>query len=198
MSTETFFRLLTALLLLLVASISIYSRHKAERQGGKLNKTEGQGVIVGLRLLGLIAILPLFGYLINPAWVAWARWDVPAWLRWAAAISALGTVPAIYWLFVTLGVNISPSQTTRQNHRLITTGPYRWIRHPLYTLGAIFFSAITLLTGLWWLGAGLALGFVVLLWRTRREEAWLITTFGDEYRAYMARTGGYLPRWRLR
>jgi protein-S-isoprenylcysteine O-methyltransferase Ste14 len=196
MTTETVFRLLTACLLVAVCSISIYFRHQAERHGGQLNKSEGQPLIVGLRLLGLIALLPLLGYLFNPAWVEWARFSVPDWLRWLAALVAGSMVPAIYWLFATIGVNISPSQTTRQGHRLITSGPYRWIRHPLYTFGALFFSAFTLLTGLWWLGAGLALGFVILLWRTRREEAWLITTFGDEYRAYMARTGGYLPRWR--
>lgn len=196
MTTEMSFRLLTAFLLVLVFSISVYFRHRAEQQGGKLNKVEGQRLIVLLRLLGLIALLPLFGYLLNPTWVAWARFAVPDWLRWVAAISALSMVPAIYWLFTTLGVNISPSHTTRQQHRLITSGPYRWLRHPLYTFGAIFFAALTLLTGLWWLGLGLAIGFGLLLWRTRREEAWLVATFGDEYRAYMAQTGGYWPRWR--
>lgn len=196
MSTETSFRLSTALLLVLVFSISIYFRHKAERQGGKLDRSEGQPLLVLLRLLGLIALLPLIGYLLNPAWVAWARFAVPDGLRWVAVIIACCMVPAIYWLFATLGVNISPSQTTRQGHRLITVGPYRWIRHPLYTFGAIFFAALTLMTGVWWLGAGLAIGFGALLWRTRREEAWLLATFGDGYRAYRARTGGYLPRWR--
>jgi protein-S-isoprenylcysteine O-methyltransferase Ste14 len=196
MTNELIFRLLTVALLLTAFSISIYFRHKAEREGGQLDKTQGQGLLVVLRLLGLVVMIPLLLYIINPAWVAWARFWPPDWMRWLAAFCALSMLPAIYWLFRTIGNNISPTQATRRNHQLITDGPYRWIRHPLYTFGAVFYLAITLLTGLWWLGIGLALVFVILLWRTPQEEANLMARFGDEYRAYMQRTGRYWPKLR--
>jgi protein-S-isoprenylcysteine O-methyltransferase Ste14 len=101
----------------------------------------------------------------------------------------------IYWLFSTIGNNISPVQTTRSDHQLITSGPYRWIRHPLYTFGSILFIALTVLTGLWWLAVGMGIALPLLAWRTPREEAHLLAKFGDEYRAYMDRTGRYLPRF---
>ena len=196
MANELIFRLLTLVLLLTAFSISIYFRHQAERKGGQLDKTQGQGLLIILRLLGLVVLFPLLLYIINPAWTTWARFWLPDWVRWTAAICAFSLLPALYWLFHAIGNNISPTQATRSDHQLITNGPYRWIRHPLYTFGAIFYLAIAVLTGLWWLGIGLVLVFGVLLWRTPKEEANLIAQFGDEYRAYMQRTGRYWPKVR--
>jgi len=65
----------------------------------------------------------------------------------------------------------------------------------LYTFGTIFFLALALLSGVWWLGVGMLVSFAILFWRTGREEANLLKRFGDEYRTYMQRTGRYLPRW---
>ncbi len=197
MNNEQLFRLITVVVLVSALSISGYYRRKAERQGGKLDKSQGQGLLVVLRLIALVGVLPLIGYLINPAWVAWARFELPDWVRWIAAFCGLSMIPAIYWLFSTIGNNISPTQATRQNHQLVTSGPYRWIRHPLYTFGGIALAALTGLTTLWWLGIVWVLGMSVLLWRTGREEANLIARFGDEYRQYMQRTGRYWPKvWR--
>lgn len=196
MSSEVIFRLLTTSLLLVVISISIYFRHRAERQGGQLNKAEGQRLLVVLRLLGMVAILPLFGYLVNPDWVAWARFELPLWARWVAALIAIGMTPTLYSVFATIGNNISPTEATRVNHQLITNGPYRWIRHPLYTFGALFFLALSVLTTLWWPVLFLLPGLLALIWRARFEEANLIARFGDDYRAYMQQTGRFLPKLR--
>lgn len=194
MSNETTFRLITVLLLGAALSISIYFRSKAEREGGRMRTSEGRGLVVVLRLLGLLVILPLFGYVINPAWVAWARFDLPDWVRGLAALVAFATLPVIYWIFASIGSNISPTQATRENHQLVTHGPYRWVRHPLYSTGFVLAVCLTLITSLWWLGVGMITPLVILLLRTSKEEARLIETFGDEYRKYMQRTGRFLPR----
>ena len=88
MSNEMIFRLLTGALFVTVLAISIYFRHRAERQGGQLNQREGQRLLVPLRLLGLVGLLPFIGYLVNPDWASWARFDLPAWPRWGAALVA--------------------------------------------------------------------------------------------------------------
>lgn len=93
-----------------------------------------------------------------------------------------------------IGTNISPSHATRAGHQLITHGPYRWVRHPLYSAGLLLCVSLTLLTALWALGVGMLIPLAVLLWRTPREEARLIALFGDEYRAYMRRAGRFFPR----
>jgi protein-S-isoprenylcysteine O-methyltransferase Ste14 len=194
MTNETIFRLITAAVMLTAVSVSIFFRHRAERQGGRLVQSQGQRLLLPLRLLGLLGILPLLGYLINPVWVAWARLDLPAWLRWLAAAMTLSLIPALFATLRAIGNNISPTEATRAGHQLVTSSPYRWIRHPLYTFGALFVSALTLLTGLWWLALALLPGFAALYWRTRYEEANLIARFGDQYVAYMQTTGRFLPK----
>jgi protein-S-isoprenylcysteine O-methyltransferase Ste14 len=175
-------------------AISGYHRRKADREAGALDKSEGQGLLVGLRLFGLLALLPLFGYWLNPSWVAWARVDLPEWLRWLAALMAASMLPVFLWIFRNIGQNISPTQATREGHRLISTGPYRYVRHPLYTSGVIFFFALSILSSLWWLALGLAIGMILILVRTSREEALLLAAFGDNYADYQAKTGRYLPK----
>lgn len=194
MNTETIFRLITAVVFFGAISISVYYRHQAEKQGGRMHTTEGQGLVKLLRLYGLLVLLPLFGYLINPAWVAWARVALPEWLRWLAAMLALACLPLVYWIFSSIGHNISPTQATRQNHQLITHGPYRWVRHPLYSVGSLMLLSLSILTAMWWLALALLPGLAALLWRTPKEEARLIETFGQAYKDYMHRTGRFFPK----
>jgi protein-S-isoprenylcysteine O-methyltransferase Ste14 len=68
------------------------------------------------------------------------------------------------------------------------------MRHPLYTFGALWLLALAGVTTLWWLGLVLLPALLALGWRTRYEEANLLARFGDEYRAYMAQTGRFLPK----
>ena len=194
MNNETVFRLITLALLAAALSISGYFRYKADRAGSQMRTSEGQGLVVILRLLGRIVLLPLFGYLINPDWVAWARFTLPEWVRWLAALIGLALIPIIYWIFASIGNNISPTQATRVNHQLVTHGPYRWVRHPLYSTGFVLAVCLTLITSLWWLAAGMGVPLAILLLRTSQEEARLIDAFGDKYRNYMKRTGRFWPK----
>ncbi len=121
--------------------------------------------MIMLRLLGLLILLPLIGYLINPKWVMWARLTLPDWLRWLGVICAAAMVPLFYWILKSIGLNISPSHTTREKHQLVTHGLYRWVRHPLYSAGLMFFLSLSLLTALWWLGIGFMVVFAFLMVR---------------------------------
>lgn len=194
-TNELIFRLLALALLGAVMGVSVFYRHRAERQGGRQDRTTSRRTLVILRLSSLIAFAPLVAYIVNPAWVEWARLPLPLWARWLGFLLAAAAVPGLAWVFRTIGNNISPVETTREGHQLVTNGPYRFVRHPLYSLGTVFLVGMTLLTALWTLPVGLALPYVVLLRRTDREEANLIAAFGDDYRDYMARTGRFVPRF---
>lgn len=81
-----------------------------------------------------------------------------------------------------------------EDHELITTGPYRWLRHPIYAsmLGML------LQTGLaqaWWpmLVTGLALYVIGTEIRVRAEDGLLAGRFGDEHARYKAATKAYIP-----
>lgn len=194
MSDELIFRGLTLAILVTILSISARFRRRADREGGALRGENGLRLVLILRLLSLVVLLPLLGYLINPAWVSWARIELPSWLRWLGAAGGALAVPLAIWVLGSIGTNISPSHATREGHQLVTHGPYRWVRHPLYSAGMVLCVSLTLLTALWTLGVGMLIPLAVLLWRTPREEARLIEAFGDEYRAYMRRTGRFFPR----
>jgi len=194
---DNIFRLLAVTIFLTGASISIYFRSKAEREGGdKISlKEEGWAMMVALRLLGLAGWIGIFTYMINPAWIAWSRVDLPDWVRsLGVGLGILGVV-LIWWVFTNLGNNVTPTVVTRQKAKLVTSGPYHWVRHPLYVVGLISYISFALLAENWFIALAASAGFVLLSIRARTEEARLIEKFGDDYCNYMKTTGRFLPRF---
>ncbi len=103
------------------------------------------------------------------------------------------------WLFwrshVDLGENWSVTLEIDAQHRLVTRGVYRFVRHPMYT--SFFVSGIgqALLLANWIAGPAALVAVAMLVGvRVPNEEAMMISVFGDEYRDYMRRTGGVVPR----
>jgi protein-S-isoprenylcysteine O-methyltransferase Ste14 len=147
-----------------------------------------------VRIGGLMLWLSPFVYLINPAWMAWSKIGLPEWVRWLGVGLGMLCVLGVYWLFSSIGSGITATSATRQHHTLVTRGPYRWIRHPLYTIGSSLFVAMGLMADNWFIVLLGALAFIAVALRTPKEEANLIAKFGDEYREYMKRTGRFLPK----
>ena len=193
LTSDQLFRLLIVATLAVNVAISGYFRRQAHKKGGQLDPS-GDRVLLLLRLSALIVLLPLFAFLINVDWMGWARYDLPGWLRWAGFILSAGSTPVLFWLFATIGKNISPSHTTRDEHELVTDGPYRFIRHPLYTFGFLIFFGVGLMASMWWVLGALVILVIVVDRRTKLEEQHLIAQFGDEYKTYMTKTGRYLPK----
>jgi protein-S-isoprenylcysteine O-methyltransferase Ste14 len=132
--------------------------------------------------------------MINPRWMEWSSLVLPVWLRWAGVIALLTGAALIVWTFRTLGTNLTDTVVTRQTHTLVVNGPYRWIRHPLYSSAALLVVAISLAAANWFFFlAGVTL-LSILIVRTRIEERNLVARFGDSYQRYMARTGRFVPR----
>lgn len=105
------------------------------------------------------------------------------------------------WMFhrthAELGRNWSPSLEVRHEHRLVTAGIYARIRHPMYGSVWLFAIAQPMLMHNWVAGALAVPGFALLYFlRVRAEEQLMLDTFGDDYRAYMARTGRLWPRFK--
>ena len=79
MTNETTFRILAGIVFIIMFAVSIYYRSRADREGGELDKSQGQGFLKVIRLIALLILLPLFAYFINPDWVSWARFALPDW-----------------------------------------------------------------------------------------------------------------------
>jgi len=194
---DTVFRILSAAIFIIGMTLSAYHRRKADRESGgeKISlAAEGLPITIALRLLGFSFLACVFAFLIHPAWVAWARVDLPEWVRWVGVGMGVTANFLAFWVFRNLGNNISPTVVTRTNHTLVTTGPYRWVRHPLYTMGMIGFLGFALVSESWVAFLLSILVFTVMAIRTFKEEARLIDRFGEDYRLYIRRTGKFLPR----
>lgn len=193
---ENIFRILAAVVLLTSMSISVYFRTKADKESGEKisRKADGSVMMNFIRIGGLILWLSPFVYLINPAWMAWSKIGLPEWARWLGV--GLGIICAfgVYWLFSSIGSGITPTSATRQEHKLVTHGVYKYIRHPLYTFGSSLFISFGMMADNWFIALLGILAFIGMAIRTPKEEANLIEKFGDEYRQYMQRTGRFLPK----
>jgi protein-S-isoprenylcysteine O-methyltransferase Ste14 len=195
MNDNQLFRLILLAGFAFLLPIGIYHRLKS-RTGEKLDRRqEGLFILVTLRLAGITGMLGVLAYLINPEWLAWAAMPLPNGLRWTGAGFGVISGLLFVWTLGNLGKNLTDTVVTRQDHTLVTAGPYRWIRHPFYTSAALMIPASFLLAANWFFLAIGAAVFLLLAIRTRKEEENLIARFGDSYREYMQRTGRFIPRW---
>ena len=192
---ENIFRVLAALILFTGIGISSYFRRKADKDTGEKisRKVDGNIVMNIIKIGGLILWLSPLAYLVNPNWMAWSKIGLPESVRSVGVGIGILCVLGIYWLFSSIGNNISPTSATRKEHKLVTSGPYRWVRHPLYTVGASLFISFGMMADNWFIAVLGVLAFIGMAIRTPKEEANLIEKFGDEYREYMKTTGRFLP-----
>jgi protein-S-isoprenylcysteine O-methyltransferase Ste14 len=193
---ENVFRILAAIVLFSGAGISIYYRRKADRATGeKVSRSvDGNAMMAVIKIFGLLLWLTPLVYLLNPSWMAWSKIGLPDPLRWLGVVYGILCVFGIYWLFSSIGSGITPTSATRKQHTLVTSGPYRWVRHPLYTVGASLHISFGMMADSWFIALLGILAFIAMAIRTPKEEANLIEKFGDEYRDYMKRTGAFFPK----
>ncbi|HSY04700.1 MAG TPA: isoprenylcysteine carboxylmethyltransferase family protein [Steroidobacteraceae bacterium] len=113
------------------------------------------------------------------------------------ALIALGLAFSV-WARVHLGSNWSGSVTVKEAHELIRSGPYRYVRHPIYTglLAAVLGSAIA--SGTVRALLGLLIIAVALVRKSRIEERFMRETFPDEYARYRAQTPALIPFTKFR
>src|ERR1035438_5428607 len=142
--------------------------------------------LTGLGLLPLVYVVTGF-----PHFADYALHPVQAWLGLLFAIAAMGMFQLTHRA---LGRNWSISLDVREGHQLVTDGIYRWVRHPMYSAFWLWAIAQALLLPNWVAGLAGLVGFGTLFFgRVAREERMMLETFGDSYRAYMARTGRVFP-----
>lgn len=111
-----------------------------------------------------------------------------------AALAAICTVMS--WTSVThLGRQFRITAGLYEDHLLVSTGPYRWVRHPLYTsmLGMVVVTILLLMTELVWAAAALAFYIVGTEIRVHAEDALLRSRFGQEFERYRRGVKGYIP-----
>jgi len=171
------------------------------RQRDKVVESRGTGAekfflffsFLGMQLIPLIYIFS--------SWLDFADYGLPAGisriLGWLGCIFFGAAIWVLWRSHVDLGRNFSPELKIREEHKLVTKGIFRSIRHPMYTSHWLWALAQAMLLQNWIAG----LSMLVAIWpfysyRVPREEYMMCDRFGDEYRDYMGRTGRYFPRFK--
>ena len=100
------------------------------------------------------------------------------------------------WARIHLGRNWSSSVTSRVQHELIRSGPYRWVRHPIYSGLLLALAGTALVRGELCTLFSLVVVYAGWKLKSRLEERMMTGTFGQEYTAYANATGALVPRIR--
>jgi protein-S-isoprenylcysteine O-methyltransferase Ste14 len=108
-------------------------------------------------------------------------------------IGALG-MWMFYYVHKTLGDNWSPVLEIRKEHHLVISGPYKYVRHPMYSAMLLWFVSFTLITANWFYACTIAAGLaIMLIIRIPDEEKLMMEEFGEQYKAYMQWTKRLIP-----
>lgn len=194
---DAFFHLSFIIVFLAFTVIRAYFHKQAQETRGQAEYKEGKLHIASRLVVGLPFMLSLLVFMVQPGWFTWASLPLPLWAQWLGLILGITSLPLILWVQVALGSNFSTTLHVRQDHSLVTQGPYRWVRHPMYTVLFIHIVALSLLSSNWYIGGVPLLAFILIVaTRLKNEERAMVEKFGPAYQDYIRRTGRFLPRRR--
>jgi protein-S-isoprenylcysteine O-methyltransferase Ste14 len=132
-------------------------------------------------------------------------WLVRGWLRArflpdSTVIGAMGAlitgggIAFAIWARWHLGENWSVMVTLKEEHELIRSGPYRRIRHPIYTGMLVAFAGTAVALGEYRGLIALGLALTNFYAKARREERFLTKEFGEKFQEHAKQTGMFLPK----
>ena len=179
---------------LLVYQIGIYiPRVRAYKQKDRVTLVALSGdIFLELTTWVFWQLAPFF-YIFGKL-LSFADYTLPDWASWIGAVIFGASIFLYRRAYADLGENWSARMEILSEQRLISNGIYAYIRHPAYAAMFLWAIAQPLLIHNWIAGFGLLILFTLLyLTRMPREEKMLLEHFGEEYGAYMKKTGRLIP-----
>ena len=196
MNTETIFRSLFILSFLFMLGIRVYYQHKVLHGGNKLQIRENAVSLAAGSIAALTTIVFGVEYIFFPGTFSFAySLTYPLWLRWLGAVILTVGISILWMAHHHLGLNFHSLVGSKEEQSLVQSGPYRWIRHPIYTAYILDYIGGGLLAGNLVLTVVPVVMFTIMIaMRMGREEAVMREKFGEAYDAYTQHTGRLLPR----
>jgi protein-S-isoprenylcysteine O-methyltransferase Ste14 len=145
---------------------------------------------MGIRILIAIAIVVLLQFPSTRDFLLQQQFTSAA-VQWLGVVLCACGVAFAIWARVYLGRNWGMPMSLKQNAELVTTGPYAYVRHPIYT-GMILAMLGTTLVIVWWIVA-LVCFFVYFIYAARTEEKIMTNEFPNQYPDYMKRSKMLIP-----
>jgi len=196
MEENIFFRFaVPTILIIFILHCGYYvkTRTKADTETIKELQEDTTSRVAGF--LGLIGFLSVVVYTAFPQWMAFASTSAPNQVRWIGiGIATLG-FGLLQWGQTVLGDSWSDTPRMMKGQSLITRGPYKFIRHPIYTAFILILGSLLLISANWLVGLSwLSMVIFEVTARMKSEEKLMIEFFGDSYRDYITRTGRLFPK----
>ncbi len=196
-SSQLPFRIAVLVVLSSAVAIALPRRLAAASSKEKVShEAEGYVFAAVLRLCGLAMWIGVLAFLIDPAWVARSRIGLPDAGRWLGVPLAAAGLALMAAALSHLGKNLTDTVVVRTDATFVSTGPYRYVRHPFYVAAAGVMTGVTLVSDQWSIGLPCLACLAMLALRTPQEEAMLVARFGDRYLRYRETTGRFIPRLR--
>jgi len=147
------------------------------------------------RLPIIVALVLMFTPYAAKGWLQFPLFSKDFWVQLLGVSLTLTGLLFAVWARLYLGGNWSSAVTVKVGHELVRGGPYRWVRHPIYS-GLVLAMLGTAIANREVRGViALVLMFVALTIKSRTEERAMTSTFGEEYEEYSRNTGGILPKF---
>ena len=196
MNSDMIFRTLFVLAFIFMVIIRVYYQSKVLHDKGKIEIKEGRLSLIAGSIAALTSIVFGAEYIFFPGYFSFAYiLRFPDWLRWLGALFLAGGITILGVAHHHLGKSFHSLVVSKENQVLVETGPYRWIRHPIYTAYLMNYLGGGLLSSNLVLTTVPVIMYVILVaTRMGQEETVLIELFGQKYVDYMKRTGRLVPR----
>ncbi|HUI30172.1 MAG TPA: isoprenylcysteine carboxylmethyltransferase family protein [Candidatus Acidoferrales bacterium] len=194
-------RILLVGLLLLFLLVRLFFTIKKRREGGRIARDEDAIAREGksnftFRRIIFGPVLTFFIVLccLNPSWLRYLEIPYSSFIMWFGAVMALAGIALLAWTHLCLGKEWSVNLQLRDDHRLIRSGPYSEVRHPMYTALFFIYIGLGLISNDYVAFILILMAVISLLLRIPREEDMMIEKFGEEYRTYIKKTGKFFPK----
>lgn len=149
--------------------------------------------MVFLGLAGIGMLVPLV-YVFSSV-LDFADYALPNWVGWVGVVLFGLAIWLLWRSHADLGRNWTPTLAIRDEHTLVTEGVFKCIRHPMYAAHLLWAIAQVLMLHNWIAGYSfLVVAVPQYLLRVDDEEQMMLEQFGEEYTAYVQRTGRIMPR----
>jgi protein-S-isoprenylcysteine O-methyltransferase Ste14 len=158
---------------------------------------DGEIGIIFAPHIKLMLVLSSLGMLILPIVYTFTNWlnlfkmELVDSVRIAAMIAYCGVIAYMFWIMKTLSLNIALKSEKRY---LVTTGPYKLVRHPLYGVFVLMGLVQAIIASNWIFLIFVPIIYVTMKLRLSQEEGMLIEEYGDEYLNYKTHTGSFFPK----
>jgi len=195
MTPEIIFRVLCFLSFVFLFGIRIYFQSKVLHEKREIKVQENTLSLVAGGIAALTTLVFGAQYIFIPGIFKFTYvLAYPDWLRWLGVVILAGGISLLWLAHYHLGKSFSSLVVSKEGHQLVASGPYRWIRHPIYT------SYLMNYLGGGLLASSLVLTFVPIFFfglmiinRIPREEAVMREEFGQDYLDLEKRTGRLFP-----